>query len=349
MRVAGGVGTDPRRGGGRGPGGAGGVATALATLLVAGALAATPGVAQSRIHAELDTARATVGDRITLTVTVDHPAGSRVVWPDSLDTAAFEVLDARSAPPVPEGDGLRSTAAFTLTAFELGDLQVPGVDAVVEGPGEARDTLTTEPLDVQMVSVGGDGSGDIRDIRGPLSIPLSLVRVGLWVLVALAAAVGAWVLWRRMRGRGEKSDAAPLPASPPRPPHEVALEALARLEASSLLERGQVKEYHIRVSDILRAWVEARYRVPALEMTSGEVLEGLRRAGLDGSFLDDLRRFLGPCDLVKFAKVRPTAEASRDVLALGRRLVESSIPGPPSTGEAVTPDRSGAPAAEVPR
>ncbi|HZD03634.1 MAG TPA: hypothetical protein VE173_01915, partial [Longimicrobiales bacterium] len=330
-----------------GPGAAGGLAPALGALLVTGALSATPGVAQSRIHAELDTARATVGDRITLTVTVGHPSGSRVVWPDSLNLAPFEVLGARAGGPAAGGEGLRSTAAFTLTAFELGDLEVPSVDVVVAGPGEARDTLSTQPVGVRVLSVGADESGDIRDIRGPLSIPLSLLRVGLWVLLALATTAGGWLLWRRMRGRRQRPAAAALPASPPRPPHEVALEALAGVEASPLLERGQVKEYHIRVSDILREYVEARYRVGALEMTTGEVLEGLRGAAVDEPFLDGLRRFLEPCDLVKFAKVRPGAEASRKVLALGRHLVESSIPEPAPDEEPAPPDGLPAPAGEV--
>jgi hypothetical protein len=151
-----------------------------------------------------------------------------------------------------------------------------------------------------------------------------VVRTGLWVLAALAAAVVGWLLWRRIRRRSGTAPEAPARAVPARPPHEVALEALAALEASALLGRGEVKEYHIRLSEIVRAYVEAHFGVPALEMTTWEVLAGLERVGVDEGVRDELRGFLEPCDLVKFAKVRPTPESSHAVLALGRGFVEST-------------------------
>jgi hypothetical protein len=294
-----------------------------------------PAAAQSRIYAEVDTTLATVGDRVTLTVTVDHPAGSEVAWPDSLVLGPFEVLDAQAAGPLAQDDGLRSTAALDLAAFELGDLEIPSFDVVVVGPGAEADTLSTDAFGVQVTSVGADESGDIRDIRGPFSIPLSVIRVSLWGLAALAALVVGWLLWRRLRRGAEVG--VPEPAAPPRPPHEVALEALARLEASPLLERGLVKEYHIEVSDILRRYVEASFGVAALEMTTAEVLHGLERGLADASFRDGLGRFLFACDMVKFAKVRPSSQASREVLALGRSLVVATVPQTAPAEAAVGP------------
>jgi hypothetical protein len=116
---------------------------------------------------------------------------------------------------------------------------------------------------------------------------------------------------------------------PPRPPHEIALEALARLEQSPLLERGEVKEYHIQVSDIIRSYVEGRFGVQALEMTTRDILLGMEKAGVAASTRDGLREFLLPCDMVKFAKSRPGGEASRETLALGRKWVQDTIPGTP--------------------
>jgi hypothetical protein len=304
-------------------------ALALAALAALAAVACATGLAaQSSLRTEVDTTLVHVGDPITMTVTVDHPAGSRVVWPDSVAVAPFEVLEASAGETVSAQQGaLRSTATIRLTAFELGELEIPGFDVEVVGPGGAADTLSTDVYGVLVVSVGGDDTGDIRDIRGPMAIALSVVRTGLWALGAIAVLAVGWVLWRRMRRRGAAADEAPARRAPARPPHEVALEALAELEASPLLERGEVKAYHIRASEIVRAYVEARFEVPALEMTTWEVLDGLARAGLDADVRDALRRFLDPCDLVKFAKVRPDAAASRGVLADGRAFVQETAPG----------------------
>lgn len=291
------------------------------------ALAVAPLAAQdARISNDVDTTLVTVGDRIQMTVTVEHAVGARVVWPDSIDLSPFELLAVRTAAPATEGGRAHSSAVLTMAAFELGELEIPSFDVQVLGPGEAEQTLSTDRFGIEVVSVGADEGGDIRDIRGPLWIPLGVVTVSLWLLLGLVALGAAYGLYRRSRRRGEDDveEAGP----PPRPAHEVALEAIERIESSPMLERGQVKEYHIEVSEVLRTYVERRFRVPSLEMTTREVVEGLRGVGAQGQFVDGLRRFLDQCDLVKFAKVRPTLEASQKILDLGRDLVTGSVPDP---------------------
>ena len=299
-------------------------AAALATVVV-GVIPWSPLAAQSRIQTEVDTTRMTVGDRVTMTVSVEHPAGARVEWPDSLDLAPFEVVAARVAPAA--AGTSRSTAVLALTAFELGELEIPSFEVEVVGADGAREALATDAHGIEIVSVGVDESGDIRDIRGPLGIPMSLLRLLLIALLPLLLIALLYTVARRLRSR---DDASPTPALVPleRPAHEIALEALAELEASQLLEHGHVKEYHIEVSDILRGYVERRFRVDAHEMTTLEVLAGLERAGVDESFREGLGAFLDQCDMVKFAKVRPGPDQSRQVLELGRRLVQHSAPSP---------------------
>jgi hypothetical protein len=295
----------------------------LALVMMVTLLAAAPALgAQSSVTVAVDSARMTVGDRLTMTVTVEHPAGASVTWPDSLDLSPFEVLAVRN-----EVGTTRSSATLTLTAFELGMLEIPSLDVLVTAAGGAEEVVSTSPYAVEVVSVGTDESGDIRDIRGPLGVPTSPVRLALLILLPLLLAALLFVLARRLRSRKDES---PRPALGPlpRPAHEIALEALAALGGSGMLERGDVKEFHIEASDILRRYVEARFRVEALEMTTREVLAGLELAGSEARFREGLGAFLEQCDLVKFAKVRPGTDASRQLLDLGRRLVLDSVPAP---------------------
>jgi hypothetical protein len=299
----------------------------LVPVLVAAALAPTNAGAQATASVAVDSTRMTVGDRVTMTVRVEHPPGATVVWPDSLALAPFEVLETVSFTRPTEDEPTRTTAAFTLTAFELGMLEIPSFEVVVRGTDGTEETVATSPFAVEVVSVGVDESGDIRDIRGPLDIPLSPYRLALLVLLPLLLAAMLFVVARRLRAR--KSD-SPRPALGPlpRPAHEVALEALAALASSGMLERGEVKELHIEASDILRTYVEGRFRVEAREMTTREVIAGLEAVHAERRFRDGLLAFLEQCDLVKFAKVRPGADASRQLLDLGRRIVLDSVPAP---------------------
>jgi hypothetical protein len=291
---------------------------------------------------EVDTTVVTVGDRILLTVSVDHPSGSRVVWPDSLTLALapFEVLEAHATAPASRGESTRSSLILALAAFELGDLEIPSFDLEVVAQDGGTTALSTNRFGIQVLTVGLDEGGDIRDIRGPLGIPVGLVQVSVLFLGMILAVAVAWILFRRFWRKGGEAIAG-APASPSLPPHQLALDALARIERSSLLERGQVKEYHIAVSEVLRIYIGGQFQVPALEMTTMDVMPGLEESGIPAGVLDGFGDFLHRCDLVKFAKYRPESDDSLALLALGRRLVEDTIPVSAQAEETLVPPPEG--------
>ncbi len=278
-----------------------------------------------RIRAELDTALVSVGDRMEFTVRVEHDPAATVVWPDSLSLGSVEVLEAELLPPASEGGRSITAARFTLAAFELGEIEIPSVDVRVEMPDGSSATLSTDRYGITVQSVGLDEGGDIRAIRGPLGIPLSVIYVLPWILLlALLGGLGYW-LWARRR----RVEAGPRRSVViPRFPHEDAYEALDRLEASDLVARGEIKEYHILASEIIRTYVEGRFGVYALELTTGEVVEGLRGTGeaLPEDSIRAFEGFAGLCDLVKFAKLRPSPDACGDIIAAARAFVDRTRP-----------------------
>ena len=306
-----------------------GIVVGLHVGLVGALAAGQPAVAQeARIAMTVDTTEIHVGDPVTVRLSVDHPEGWVVEWPDSFDVAPFEVLHAGLATPVAaaDGDGFHSTATLVITSFELGELEIPGIAVPVTARDGTTRTLVTDPFRVGVESVGLDELGDLRDIKGPLSLARSWWAVLLWVALAVALAGGvAYYLHRRRRVVPESRPS--VPRAPPRPFHELALEALRALEKSSLLERGQVKEYHVRISEIIRRYIEGQFEVPALELTTGEVADGMRRASLGVPIIEAVRGFLERCDLVKFAKLRPGLEDSRALMGQARELVRMTSGG----------------------
>ena len=313
---------------------------------LAACLAAAPAAAQEAeptgqaiaptVETTVSAAAAAVGDPITVIVTARHAPDAEVQWPDPVEAAPFELLD----PPVAQSatvDGVvESRLELRVAAFELGDLAFPPLDVEVVDAAGGVTALTTEAAPVVIESIGRDEGGDIRDIKGPLAIPFAVVTLLPWVAVLLALAAAAAWLYRRYRRRARPE--AFVPAPPPRPAHEVAREALDALEAAGLLERGEIKTYHIRLSDIVRVYVEGRFGVDAMEMTTGEVLGGLLRTDADRGAVADVRRVLDRCDLVKFAKLRPAIPECRELLPLARRVVDVTAPvEAPLAGPATVP------------
>jgi hypothetical protein len=282
-----------------------------------------PWQATPLVTTAIDTTTMTVGDRVCLTVTVEHQTGATVTWPDSIDFGTFELIDAEYLEPRGEDDVLRTVARFTLTAFELGDIELPSFPVVVTGPDSTSTvSLVTDPWTVTVASVGPNETGDIRDIKGPLAIPRNWLLLLPWVLVVGALGGGAYWLQRRIKRRPQQvAEATPTPAGAP---HEVAYEMLDRLAESGLLEQGEIKAYYIAVSEIVRRYIAGRYGVDALEMATYEVLQGLEAVGVSSSNLSQFDRFLDDCDLVKFAKYRPEIGTCREIVARARNIVTAT-------------------------
>ena len=302
---------------------------ALLAVPVAVMVVATAGGAQeARLRTEVDTAQITVGGRIQLTIGVGHAPGQRVAFPDSLDLAPFEVLGIEVFEPAALDETVTSAATYTLTAFELGELEIPSFEVALLDTGGGTAILDTHPYGVVVSSVGLDESGDIRDVKAPLEIALSGLVLAAWLLAFLALLGLLYWLYRRHRRQpasGPITVAAPL-----RRPYEAAYDALRELEAEGLLDRGEVKEHYVGVSEIIRAYVEAQYGVQALEMASYEVLDGLERIGVDQETWHAFEGFLAECDLVKFAKFTPDLPRCREIVPRARRLVDRTKVGRPA-------------------
>src|SRR5690554_1446352 len=144
-----------------------------------------------------------------------------------------------------------------------------------------------------------------------------LIGAAALVLGALLAWLFTW--WRR------RPRAAP-PPPPPRVPWEVAEEALHDLERAGLVAAGRFDEHFERVADVIREYLGRRYGFDGLECTSRETLRVLRAITPPVAYLPQIKSFLQQADLVKFARLTPSAEECTDFLERARAIVQRTIP-----------------------
>ena len=141
----------------------------------------------------------------------------------------------------------------------------------------------------------------LRDIKPPLDVSLNLlpyIVVGSVVVACIAAS--GWLYLRTRR----QTVVSPPPQTEelvPRPPHEIAIEQLEALEAADC----NMAVYHTQIAHVIREYISARYRIPALELTTTGLLEQMAREQIGGLYIEHLRHFLANCDKVKFATYRP--------------------------------------------
>jgi replicative DNA helicase len=107
--------------------------------------------------------------------------------------------------------------------------------------------------------------------------------------------------------------------------HQLALRKLDELEREELWQKGFVKEYHSRITEIIREYFEKQFGLPALELTTTESLNLLSKHPQGIKVLDITSQFLNNADLVKFAKFVPLENVNREMMQQARNIVKKTI------------------------
>ena len=97
----------------------------------------------------------------------------------------------------------------------------------------------------------------------------------------------------------------PRPAPPPRPAHEIAMEALRALAAKDLIGKGQFEPFFVEITWIVRDYIELAFGLRAPEQTTEEFLGNIGSAPAVARHRDILEPFLTAADEVKFARATP--------------------------------------------
>ena len=266
--------------------------------------------------ATLDSARITVGSATTLTLELRAPQGMAVQWPilpDSLN--GLEILSREGVDTVRDAAGTLYRQRAQLTGFDSGVFEVPPISfGLLDGSVET----TPIPLIVQTVSV--DTTKPFRTIKDILEVP------GSWLddwpyLLGILVLVGAMVFFWLRRKNPPKPK--PKPVKPVAGASAAALRALQELEKSGLAEKGEMKEFFTRASDILRRYLEARFRIAALEEPTDDVLRDIQKNNALKPHAGVLRDFFFAADLAKFAKSTPTSAEAHDAIGQARAFIQT--------------------------
>ncbi len=249
------------------------------------------------ISSQVDRSEITIGDRIQYEIKVVYPNQGHVELPSVLgNLGAFEVKEYQVSEPKPAGKLQIQTWHFNLSTFTVGKYTLPPQQvAYRNGTDTAATVFFTQPIEINVIRTSPETVKDIADIA-----PLAKVPGGKpWLLYALGGllllALGL-IVWKRIRkNTSVKLEKAPLP------PFEEAMEKLAGLKNLALLKENQAGEFCFQLSELLRRFISRRFGIDALESTTSEFLEDVRKLPITRSQKEWLEKFCAATDLVKFA------------------------------------------------
>lgn len=254
-------------------------------------------------------ARPNLGDSIWLRLDADAPDGTTVDMPFDQDALGrFGVLHF-----YPD----KGHDTYELSAPMSGKQRIPPLRVVVHEGGKDTELLTEEiPIEVGTV-LANRTDAPLSAPRAALPTEVGAKSLWPWFLGGAAALIvigGAIALWILLRSRAVRR--ARITA------WELAMSRLAELAARGAPAADDADTWFVDLSNLIRAYVEGRFRLRAPELTTEEFLGVAQRVPALGV----LGPFLERCDQVKFAGWRPASDESLEVLAIARGFVVETRP-----------------------
>ncbi len=276
--------------------------------------------------AKLDSATLLMGKTTALHLEITQDKGARGFFPgEQVDTlsAMVEIAERPQADTIDLGNNrIQINRDLIIQSFDSGMWIIKPIPYVVNG-----DTAYCNQLTLKVLPVDVSQMKDVHDIKPVEEVPFNLLDWlpnywWAWLLALLLIGGGIWA-YRKYYKKGIN----PLKPSRKRlPPYEEAMINLQNLKAAQLWQKGQEKEYFTGLTDILRVYIDRRFHINAVEMTSSQIIDTLKENKETKAVNEQLEMILEVADIVKFANARPLADDNEVAYQRAVNFVEATRP-----------------------
>ena len=280
-----------------------------------------------KVTTAIDSTKKKIGAEFKLTIKTEVDANTKVVFPNPKFIGNLEVIQSYKIDTIKKGSRHELIKQYGITQFDSGKYAIARLPIMINGKHVFSDSLNVEVKEV-VVDTLKQKMYDIKDIAPEKA------QSDWWKYVVgllLLAAVG-FGLYRYLKNRPKKEKPVVVEY---KTPIEKATSLLQQLEQKELWQKGEVKSYYSELTDIARTYIEEEIHIPAMESTTSELIEALRRASkqkklkLSNETVIHLEKVLKQADLVKFAKSKPLdfeIEEDKKRIANSIVTIHKSIP-----------------------
>lgn len=296
----------------------------LLLLLLAGY---TSFAQEEKAGARIDAAQITVGDQARLFVEAQHnPATSKLQWASIPDTFnGLEVVEKGKIDTIKNGNIITYKQRLLITGFDSGMHVVPRFIFTVLPNSGTPTTLQTDSFPILVQPVAVDTTKPFKGIKDIVGVESSWKDYIGYIIggILLAVLIAVVIVYLRKR---KQPAPAPIPEGPKETPNEKAIRLLVELEQQKLWENNNPKEYHTQLVDILRIYMEERFGVNVMELTSDEILHKVALHKEMTSHRMLLSNIFYIADLAKFAKAQPTPQEHMAAMDYAKQFILATKP-----------------------
>ena len=281
-----------------------------------------------KVTTSVDTTKNKIGAEFKLTIKTDVDTSSKVKFPEAKNFGALEVIHSYKIDTVRNGARYELIKKYGLTQFDSGKYTIQRIPVLINGKPFFSDSIKVEVNDIQVDTLK-QKMYDIKDIAEVES------PIGTWwiyILIFFAIGIAGYFIYQFIKKRQNQPKAEVIVF---KSPIEKATTLLQQLEIKELWQKGEIKDYYSELTDIARNYIEEEINIPAMESTTSELIDGLRKAAkqkklkLSNETVENLEKVLKQADLVKFAKVKPLdfeIEEDKKRISSSIVIIHKSIP-----------------------
>lgn len=250
------------------------------------------------------------GQPFNYKIDVKIPNEYVIDWNTTKDTLSksIEIIKRSEITSTPIGNsGNIFSQTLTLTSFDTGYVEIPpiGIKYSKSTNDTTKNNCYTEYMYIYVEPVSIDTTMAYKPIKMPIKQSITFIEAstyigGIILIIGLVLLVIYLIKRSKNKEKVVKEEYIPeIPAI------ITARERLSQLKDANLWQSGKSKEYYTDLTDIAREYLEGQFNIDAIEMTSDEILEEVKKLQIDELIFKKLEDTLTTADLVKFAKANP--------------------------------------------
>lgn len=257
-----------------------------------------------KVTTSIDSTKKKIGAEFKLTLKTDVDTLSKVKFPNAKFFGALEVIQSYKIDTVKNGSRYELIKKYGLTQFDSGKYTIPRIPVLINGKPSFSDSIKVEVNDVKVDTL----KQKMYDIKDIAKVESPLGSWWIYLLILLAIGVIGYFVYKYIKKRQSEPKVEAIIF---KSPIEKATSLLQQLEKKELWQKGEIKNYYSELTDIARNYIEEEIHIPAMESTTSELIEAVRKAAkqkklkLSNETVENLEKVLKQADLVKFAKVKP--------------------------------------------
>lgn len=277
-----------------------------------------------------------IGDRFFIDITAKKDMAQVVEFPvfdNGKLNEIMEIIDESKIDTMIEGREVTLKRRYTLTAFDAGYYGI-GKFPMLYADKNILDTIfSADSLKLFIKTFDIDTlTQKIVTVKPPLETPITFAEIKNILFISLAVLIViAIIIYFVIRYRRAKK--AKLDAIPDEPYHVTAIRLLESTYNQKLCQSGKYKLYYTSITDIVREYIEKRWAINAMEMTTIEIINALTLLNLSARDIAKLKELLETSDLVKFAKMVPDDTDNENSYQNAYIFIDETKPLPRSEDE----------------